>query len=441
MKKVVALSLLLVSLVLSQDEITKTGWNFGFLPVVAYNTDLGFEYGIIFNFVHFGDGSRYPNYDHKIYMEASQYTKGSGIYRLYYDSDRLIPGVRLITDLSWLPDKAYDFLGFNGYEAVYNSAWETQDSPDYRTRMFYKYDRNFVRLKADFQGKILGNRLRWAAGITGRNFDISSVDVDQLNKGQDEEDKLPPVSEQPGLYEKYIRWGLISNDQKNGGFITTLKAGLVYDTRDVIASPNRGMWTEATVIASPTALGSDYNFVKFNLTHRQYFTVFPNVLTFVYRLGFQTTLSGTTPFFYLPIIEPSEMMAAKSEGLGGDRFNRGIRRNRIIGEGVAWGNFELRWKFWRFNLLNQNFYLGTNVFLDMGRVTQMVDIDHTRMLLYSQEDLNAYFNIDGEKMHYSTGAGLKIAMNENFIISVDYGIALDEQDGDSGLYITLNYLF
>jgi hypothetical protein len=32
-------------------------------------------------------------------------------------------------------------------------------------------------------------------------------------------------------------------------------------------------------------------------------------------------------------------------------------------------------------------------------------------------------------------------MNQNFIIAVDYGIAADERDGDSGLYIGLNYLF
>ncbi len=38
--------------------------------------------------------------------------------------------------------------------------------------------------------------------------------------------------------------------------------------------------------------------------------------------------------------------------------------------------------------------------------------------------------------------GLKLAMNENFILSADYGLALNDQDGKkSGLYIGLNYLF
>ncbi len=422
----------------AQKDIAKSGWNLGLLPVVAYNTDLGFEYGLILNFFNYGDGSRYPNYNHKIYLEASQYTKGSGIYRFYYDSDRLIPGIRLLTDVSWLPDRAYDFLGFNGYESVYNREWEDQEASTYKTRMFYKYDRDFLRVKMDLQGKVRGARLRWAAGFTARKFTISSVDVDKLNEGKSEEDMLPPVSEQPGLYEKYVDWGVIPDAEKNGGFIASIKAGVVYDSRDVIANPGRGVWTEATLIASPKALGSDFYFVKLNLTHRQYFTIFPHALTFAYRLGCQQTISGKTPFFYLPIIEPSEMAAAKSEGLGGDRFNRGIRRNRIIGEGVLYGNFEFRWKFWRFHIANQNFYIGTNIFVDMGLVTDKVDMNVEDSDI---EDVSSYFNPGAEKMHYSTGLGLKIAMNENFIVSIDYGRALNEQDGKSGLYILLNYLF
>ena len=439
MKRLCTILLLISCTALAAEkEITKTGWNVGPLPVIAYNTDLGFEYGLILNLFNFGDGSRYPNYNHKIYLEASQYTKGSGIYRLYYDSDRLIPGIRLLADVSYLPDRAYGFLGFNGYESVYNKEWTDDTSDSYKTRAFYKYDRDFIRIKADFQGKIRGKKLRWAAGITARNFDISSVDIDKINKGLAEEEQLPSIEEQPGLYEQYINLGLIPENEKNGGLITTLKAGVIYDTRDAIADPGRGMWSEATLIVSPKALGSDFSFVKINLTHRQYFTLLPRVLTVAYRLGFQQTLSGKTPFFYLPIIEPSEMVAAKSEGLGGAQFNRGIKRNRMLGEGIAYGNFEFRWRFWRFQLLNQNFYIGTNIFMDAGRVTDPVELEYDGAKI---ADESAYFNKGAEKLHLSTGMGLKIAMNENFILSVDYGKALDEQDGNSGLYILLNYLF
>jgi len=32
-------------------------------------------------------------------------------------------------------------------------------------------------------------------------------------------------------------------------------------------------------------------------------------------------------------------------------------------------------------------------------------------------------------------------MNQNFVIAVDYGRALDPDDGESGLYIGLNFLY
>jgi hypothetical protein len=37
--------------------------------------------------------------------------------------------------------------------------------------------------------------------------------------------------------------------------------------------------------------------------------------------------------------------------------------------------------------------------------------------------------------------GIKLAMNENMIISVDYGFAASRNDGSTGLYIALGYLY
>ena len=92
----------------------KTGWNFGAIPAISFDTDQGFQYGAAVNFYNFGDGSTFPKYKHSLYFEISRFTKGSGIYRFYYDSESLIPGIQVTTDLSYLPDQAYDFYGFNG---------------------------------------------------------------------------------------------------------------------------------------------------------------------------------------------------------------------------------------------------------------------------------------------------------------------------------------
>ena len=63
-------------------EKAKSGWNFGALPALAYDSDIGLKYGGLVNFYHYGDGSFYPGYKHSIYFEWSRTTKGSGINQL-----------------------------------------------------------------------------------------------------------------------------------------------------------------------------------------------------------------------------------------------------------------------------------------------------------------------------------------------------------------------
>jgi hypothetical protein len=432
----VALTLLLTS-AFAQDEVAKTGWNFGALPTVTFDTDLGFQYGALVNFYNYGDGSRYPDYNHSLYLEVSRFTKGSGINRFYYDSDQLIPGLLTSLDISYLSDQAYDFYGFNGFDAVVNPDWIDDSQPEniYKTRMFYKYDRKMFRFKVDLQGKFSGEKLRWAAGVNLLNFKVGSVNIDKLNKGKDD-DLLPPVEEQPGLYEKYQDWGIISAEEADGGFVPELKAGLVFDTRDNRPNPMKGIWTEAVLVGAPEFLGAESGFAKLSLTHRQYFTLIPNDLSLAYRLAYQTAVAGHAPFYYQTQIIVSELKSYAVEGLGGAKSLRGIRRNRIVGDGFFYGNVEARWKFARFRFINNNFYLGLNGFADFGQVTKKIEVNPTN--IYSSLD---YFHPDSEKMHVSYGAGLRIVMNQNFVIAVDYGMAADERDGDSGLYIGLNYLF
>ena len=45
--------------------------------------------------------------------------------------------------------------------------------------------------------------------------------------------------------------------------------------------------------------------------------------------------------------------------------------------------------------------------------------------------------------HLSGGCGLKVAMNDNFVLSVDWATAFDKQDNGkvSNLYIKMGYMF
>lgn len=420
--------------VYSQDNpLNKSGWKFGgALPTITFDTDLGFQYGALIDLYHYGDGSRFPGYDHKLYFEVSRFTRGSGINRFYYDSDKLFDGLQTSFDLSYLTDMAYDFYGFNGYDAVVNTDWLDSSNP---ARMFYKYDRKLFRMKLDVQGRLSGDNFRWISGFNLQNFAIQSVDFSKFNKGKSDEEKL---TVQDGLFEKYQAGGIISVDEANGGFVPALKVGLVYDTRDNRPNPMKGIWTEAAIEGAPSFLGAESSFAKLALTHRQYFTLIPDDLSFVYRLAYQTTIAGDVPFYYQSQVITSVMTSALSEGLGGAKTIRGIYRNRVVGDGFFFGNLEMRWKFVRFNFINNNFYLGLNGFTDFGQVTGKIPIEQS---ITSSAQLRDHFKTDAEKMHFSYGAGLRIVMNENFVISVDYGRATQEQDGKSGMYIGLNYLF
>ena len=420
-----------------EEQLVKKGWNFGALPTITFDTDLGFQYGALVNLYNYGDGTRYPNYNHSLYFEVSHFTKGSGIYRFYYDSDQLIKGLQTSMDISYLPDQAYDFYGFNGYESRYNADWIDDKDDAYVSRMFYKYQRKLFRWKVDLQGKLSGDKFRWIGGFNFLNFDISSVDLDKLNKGKKGDDILPDVD---GLFENYQNWDVISAKEANGGFIPTFKAGLVFDTRDNKPNPMKGIWTEAVIVVSPEILGAESSFSKLSLTHRQYFTIIPEDLSFAYRLNYQTTLGGEVPFYYQSQVITSILKGASSEGLGGAKSLRGIVRNRIVGDGFFLGNAEMRWKFTRFQFINNNFYLGLNAFTDFGMVTKRIEsLDKLKPLSSIPQPF--YFDWDSEKMHISYGLGLRVAMNENFIISFDYGMAANEQDGNSGFYMGLNYLF
>jgi len=425
--------------VFSQDEVTKDGWSFGALPTISFDADLGFQYGALVNLYDYGDGTRYPRYNHSLYLEISRFTKGSGINRFYYDSDDLIKGLQTSFDLSYLSDQAYDFFGFNGYDAVVNFDWIDDTKPEdvYKSRMFYKYDRKLFRFKVDLLGKLSGDKLKWAAGVNILNFKVSPVDIGKLNDGKEGDELLPDIE---GLYDLYVRHDIISQDEADGGFIPELKAGLVYDTRDNRPNPMKGMWTEAVIIGAPSFLGSESSFAKLSLTHRQYFTIIPDDLSLVYRVAYQTTIGGHVPFYYQSQVITSVMKGATSEGLGGAKSLRGIRRNRVVGDGFFYGNIEARWKVVRFNFINNNFYIGLNGFFDFGQVTKKIDVSY-EATNRSDETIGDYLNPGAEKMHLSYGAGTRIVMNQNFIIAIDYGMAANSNDGDSGLYIALNYLF
>ena len=435
----------------------KTGWNFGILPSIAYDADLGFQFGALSNIYYYGDGSQYPEYIHSFYVEAAYTTKRYGLFRFFYDSKYLIPDHRLTVDVSYLPDAMCDFYGYNGYPTLYHMGWHNakKDSSEYLSRAFYKYKRDLVRVAADIEGTITG-ALKWNAGLGVLGYMIDECDIAMLNgKRQPTDIKYLDPSVQ-GLYELYRNWGIIKPDEANGGWHPYVRGGITFDSRDKRSNPSRGIYTDAFFTYS-AAFGkqTEYNNLKFNFTFRHYVPIYKDRITLAYRIGTQNTIVGESPFYMNTYLNTLFIQRVIYEGLGGGNSLRGIMRNRILANGFAYANVELRTKIVTFDIGKQHFYIGLNPFFDLGVVTQPYKLDETevRTAITANNIANGrtdkyedYFNLSKKETympHSAAGIGLKVAMNENFILSVDWATALNKQDNGKmmNFYVKMGYLF
>ncbi|MCQ2153196.1 MAG: outer membrane protein assembly factor [Bacteroidales bacterium] len=444
---VMAVSVLLLAVPVSnardKSDVVKKGYNLGPLPAIAYDADKGVQIGAVLQLFNYGDGSEYPAYNSKAYVEYSYFTKGSHLIQLRYDNRTLIPGIRWSSTVRASIDKARDFYGFNGYASSFDINLPSA---------FYRCRRNDVLVKSDFLGVILPH-FRWEAGIFFNYFGIKDIDIDNLNRGKAEEKQFHGDRT---LYSIYRDAGILGVNEAGGGYAGGIRAGLEYDTRDKEGAPSRGIWAEGHVSAALPGLSSVQHY-RYSLTFRHYVPIVSDdVLTFAYRLNYEGTFGKNAPYYSL-----SYMTAMGErcdfEGMGGYQTVRGIMRSRVVGLDMATYNAEFRWRFYRFNLWKQNFALAFNLFsdgtmvtrnVDLSALPQSADVRDTRTGDITTVQLKSDRTAD--RPHITFGAGLRLIMNENFIIAAEYGMPVSRllknspirnQDGTGAFYFNVGYLF
>ncbi len=363
-------------------DIIKTGYNFGPLPAVAFDADKGFQLGALLNIYDFGDGSTYPNTRQHWYFEASFFTKGSQLFVVSYDNRFLIPGVRWSSALTITNDKAMDFYGFNGYMSYYDhekvkAGKDKQNLDQFIYTPKYRINRLAILFKTDFVGNIWRNKLFWEAGYHLSYFKQGynkqgALNLEKINKNKADE-KVFPATE-PTIFDQYRKWGIISDDEAWGGLNSTVRLGMLFDTRDKEGAPSRGIWAEAHVTLAPKWLGTTNPYYRYSLTFRHYVPIVKNdILTFAYRLNYEGTFGRKAPYYVLPYIT-TVGQSYDRDGMGGYRTIRGIMRSRVQGLDVASYNVELRWRFVSFRLWKQNISFGLNAFSDGTMVTKNYDM-------------------------------------------------------------------
>ena len=490
-----------------EEKEMKTGWSFGILPTATYSVDNGFQAGAFGDVYYYGDGGTYPDPLHKISWEASYFTKSQRQrYYLAYDSKYLVPGMRINASLTYVRDPLYSFWGFNGPASVQDyDIWSNRyTTPNIN---YYGMSRNMFRALANVQGRVT-DHLNWAAGINFWNWELGDMRDNGVAMDGKNPNNISYYDKSLTLYKRYQDLGAIKAEEAAGGMSVEVNAGFVYDTRDMEAAPNRGIWAEAYLNGAPysgnpkTGLYSPY--LKACVYFRHYISI-PIPIpagnpVFAYRLAWQQTIAGETPLYMIqniPLLVQRNMI---SEGFGSSNTIRGVRENRILAEGLAWANTELRVKLVNFKLFNQYFYLAVNPFFDAGIITKpyrdnilnavtydpaLTDPDlYTSYTDYLKGDLQMSIHKSGilkgeykqktikqinsdvatlknfDQVHgsdydgkiydpshvrdiiMSAGGGLKLAMNQNFIISAE--LAKCFTPGlDAGLWIGIgiNYQF
>jgi hypothetical protein len=73
----------------------------------------------------------------------------------------------------------------------------------------------------------------------------------------------------------------------------------------------------------------------------------------------------------------------------------------------------------------------------------LADDDPTKEEAFIGYNVDDYFDTErtNDKLHIGYGAGFYFSMNHNFVVAINYGRAADKNDGVSGLYINIGFVF
>ena len=409
--------LLFLGLTVRAQEAGKTGWEYVPLPNVNYNSDLGLSLGAFCDFFYYGDGTIYPNFLHHGGITGTYSTKGSWYLHGYFESIQLIPGLRISASATYRDAEANSFYGFNGIAAPFDPEL---DLNKHTRTAWYTNHRRFARVATTFQGPIAG-KLNWVGGAVFRHVMMADFQLNNYDSGK-------------SLFMAYKHAGLIHEDEFAGGTSLELKGGLSYDTRDVEMFPTKGAYGELLLIGNGDLKQWKYNYLQVAARWKQFISLIPDWLIFAYQLCFQHTLAGEIPYYNLNELATLHYLYEENSGLGSRYSIRGYNYNRISAAGYAWANLEFRVIPWKFKLFKQNFRLVLNPFMDLAAITKTYRLEQQMQVADFYQSLK-------RPVMASAGCGIKLHMNTNFILSLDFAKAFDPQLSNFMIVMATTYVF
>ncbi len=408
---------------------------YGALPAVNYDSDLGFGFGLIGTLAKFAPGYRPYKWrlELLLYATAKQKPGGAGGVEVPFHDDYLdmdFPGLlnnklRLKAIVGFRRHTTIGYFGL-GSAAKAEQPWlgydpELDEEEFNNARRFHQYDRIYPY--GDIWGRInvwdrsnpqYKRRLEVFVGV-GFVYSVvnlypgSRLEQDHQLKQQDTPDGREMAR-------------LLHGDEDHA--VLRGSTGLLIDTRDHEYTPTRGTFTEISIRGAP-GVDKGLAYAGFNVNTSWYKSIYKEWLVFGFR-GIGDFIVGKPPLWTLTRFGAF----LDRPGPGSGWSVRGVPRQRFHGKLKAIGNFELRSMLVRFNISDQRFQIGAVGFADTGRVWadyRPVTIDGVPL--------------DGGFTDWALGlgGGLRVKWGETFIVRVDVGHSISMQN--TGFYIDIGHIF
>ncbi|MFO1471393.1 MAG: DUF5982 domain-containing protein [Turneriella sp.] len=421
----------------------KEGGFFTGLPLVNSDPNTGIGYGARVFYSYNGEKDdpifRRTPYRTQLYAQFFQTTNGYQYHEINLDAPYIGNSLyRLRTALVFEKNTWANFYGtgsrsMNALGSDFNNGAKTYDKyADYNNELrkvdstgltnsaynHYSYER--PALVAMVERDLFGGIVRPQFGMQVGKYNINDLmnrevqaDKTTLADGSVTADK---GINKGTLLTQYNQAGLING--YNGGFNNVVRVGIAIDTRDFEPDPNKGQLFEAIAEVSNRAYGSEFNYARYTVAEKFFFSPFEKFVDLVFAGRAAYTQSvGDVPFYTMNQFSSTER--TYQSALGGLRSLRGYKENRFVANNIALANLELRWTMFDFTVLGQHFAPILVPFFDIGSA-----FDQPK-------------DVSTSVWRYAYGAGLRIAWNQATIIMVDYAMSKE----DTNMFINFSHIF
>ncbi|MCK6552257.1 outer membrane protein assembly factor [Myxococcota bacterium] len=302
------------------DEPPRLGLDGLVLPIVQFNDDAGFIYGIHVPLIDYGDGTARP-YRWAVELKLRHSTRNRHEHYLWADLPD-VAGLRLTLRGTYLRIADANYFGVARTELL----------AEPRQR-FYQYLLDEPRIQLVASRRFLGEFL-WGVGVS---FSATSTE--------------------------YLESSLLAAERPlgaDGGRALFLLGTLAWDTRDDELVPTRGVYVELYAKGAVEGLGSSFGLGGAGLAVQGYTSPLHRFVLAGRVLA--ESLTGDVPFYELGRIGGSTNVF----GLGGVFTQRGFLESRFLGRHKVLSNLEARQYFPSF--FRRRVTLGLAAFFDASLV-------------------------------------------------------------------------